>query len=49
MTIRDITNRLNHAVANPTTDRMQLLVVLQAVVDDLNIDSSDPNLISSRW
>lgn len=49
MTIRDITNRLNHAAINPSNDRMQLLVVILAVIDDMNLDSTDSTLISSRW
>lgn len=49
MAIKEITNRINHAFINPTEDRMQLLVIVVAVVDDMNVDSTDPSLMNARW
>ena len=48
MSIRDITNQLNIAAA-ASDERLQLLVKLIAEVEDMNIDSNDETLISTRW
>ncbi|XP_008206600.1 meiosis-specific with OB domain-containing protein [Nasonia vitripennis] len=48
MTICDITNRLNRVVATPSDERLQLLVLVSAMVDDMNIDKNDPTIISAR-
>lgn len=49
MTIVEITNRLNRAAISSSNDKTQLLVVVKAIVDDMNLDSDDPTLITSRW
>ncbi|XP_014218007.1 uncharacterized protein LOC106646484, partial [Copidosoma floridanum] len=48
MMIIEITSRLNNASVLPSNDRMQLLVVVRAMVDDMNLDCDDPTLISYR-
>ena len=49
MTIRDITNRLNLAVAMSTDDRLQLLVIVNGIVEDITLDSDPSFLINARW
>ncbi|XP_023318472.1 meiosis-specific with OB domain-containing protein-like [Trichogramma pretiosum] len=48
MTIREITNRLNLAASIASDERLQLLVVVTAMVDDMNLDSNDLTLLSAR-
>ncbi|XP_058788733.1 meiosis-specific with OB domain-containing protein [Phymastichus coffea] len=48
MTIREITARINCALTNPTDERMQLLVAVTTIIDDMNLDSTDPTVISAR-
>ncbi|KAJ8676555.1 hypothetical protein QAD02_012342 [Eretmocerus hayati] len=48
MTIRDITTRVNRAFAEPSDEKLLLLVVVLAVIDDINSDGSDSSLLSTR-
>lgn len=49
MTISEITNRINFAKNNGKEDRFQLLVIVRATVEDMNVDANDINVITSRW
>jgi hypothetical protein len=49
MTIREITNKLNFKTAIGCNNRLQLLVVVNAIVDYMNLESDDLPLINARW